>query len=300
VIRDAWKTHAALWIVQLAFASQAVEGKLVMTDVAHGGGGVDPWALAMARMLGATTFFVVFTRVTGVLVRTTTRDKLALAGLSVLGITVNQTLFLVGLRHTSSTAAALLSVTIPVFTAAIAVATRVERMSIPLAGGLGLAVTGVLWLTGVRNIDLGAAIVSVNSLCYSSYLVLSRGIIRRLGALTVVTWIFVFGALSFLPFGLPALVTNVPHWNVLAVELVGYIVVVPTIVAYIANAWALGRSTPTLVTIYVSSQPLIAAILGWIQLGQPLTQRLVVAAAFILAGVALVVTRPVTVAARET
>lgn len=295
----AWRVHGALWIVQLAFASQAVEGKLAMTS-APAGGGIDPLALAMVRMLGAALFFVVYTRSRGLLVETTARDKLALAGLSVLGIALNQTLFLVGLRHTSSTAAALLSVTIPVFTAALAVTMRIERVSTALVGGLALAVVGVLWLTGVRSIDRGAAIVTVNSLCYSSYLVLSRGWIRRLGALTVVTWIFVFGTALFLPLGLPGLIANAPTWSPRAIGLAAYIVAVPTIVAYAANAWALGRSTPSLVTIYVSVQPVIAALLGWVQLGQPLTQRLVVAAAFILSGVALVVTRPVSVAAPET
>ncbi len=291
-MKDAWKTHAALWIVQLAFASQAVEGKVAMADFAHGGAGIDPVALAMARMTGAALFFVIFTGARGVLATTTTSDKLVIAGLSVLGISLNQTLFLLGLRLTSSTAAALLSVTIPVFTAGIAAVMRIERISAVLAFGLALAVVGVLFLTGVRSIDRGAAIVTVNSLSYSSYLVLSRKVIQKVGALTVVTWLFVFGAISFAPLGVPALVANVPHWTARSVGFAAYIVAVPTITAYLANAWALGRSTPSLVTIYVSVQPLIAALLAWVQLGTPLTQRLVVAAAFILAGVALVVTRP--------
>jgi drug/metabolite transporter (DMT)-like permease len=285
-----------LWIVQVAFASQAVEGKLAMTDVTAGGGGIDPVALAMTRMLGAAVFFTAFTRARGLLVKTSSREKLALAGLSVLGITLNQTLFLVGLRHTSSTGAALLSVTIPVFTAALAVGMRIERASTALVGGLLLAIVGVLWLTGVHTIDRGAAIVTVNSVCYSSYLVLSRGLIKRLGALTVVTWLFVFGALSFMPLGIPAFVGNVSHWTVRSAMFASYIVVMPTIVAYACNAWALGRSTPSLVTIYVSAQPLLAALLAWVQLGQPLTPRLLVAGAFILAGVALVVTRPTSLA----
>jgi drug/metabolite transporter (DMT)-like permease len=296
----AWKTHAALWIVQIAFASQAVEGKIAMADVSAGGGGIDAWALAMTRMIGAAAFFLVFTTVRGALAKTSIRDKLALAGLSVLGITLNQTLFLVGLRQTSPTAAALLSVTIPVFTAAIAVGMRVETASAALVVGLGLAVTGVVWLTGIQAFDRGAAIITVNALCYSGYLVLSRKLIQRVGALTVVTWIFVFGALSFLPLGVPALVANAPRWTPLSIILVIYIVMVPTIVAYLCNAWALGRSTPSLVTIYVSVQPLLAALLAWVQLGHPLTLKLVVAAAFILAGVAVVVTRPVTSASRRT
>ncbi len=290
--RDTWKVHVSLWIVQVAFASQAVEGKLAMRDAGSGGGGIDPVALAMTRMAGAAIFFVLFTRLRGVLAKTTSREKLQIAGLSVIGISLNQTLFLIGLRQTSSTAAALLSVTIPVFTAAIAVVMRVEPVSRPLIIGLALATVGVLWLTGVSAIDRGAAIVTINSLCYSSYLVLSRRVIQKLGALTVVTWLFVFGALSFAPLGIPALLSNVPHWTARSLVFDAYIVAVPTIVAYLCNAWALGRSTPSLVSIYVCVQPVLAALLAWVQLGQPVTSRLVVAAAFILAGVSVVVTRP--------
>ncbi len=262
-----------------------------MRDVAGGGGGIDPVALAMTRMAGAAIFFLIFTRLRGALAKTTTRDKLQIAGLSVIGISLNQTLFLVGLRQTSPTAAALLSVTIPVFTAAIAVAMRIERATAMLAVGLGLASVGVVWLTGIHAIDRGAAIVTVNSLCYSLYLVLSRRVIQRLGALTVVTWLFVFGAISFAPLGLPALASNVGAWNAKSIALDAYIVIVPTIVAYSFNAYALGRSTPSLVSIYVCMQPVLAALLAWVQLGQALTARLVVAAAFIVAGVGIVVTR---------
>jgi drug/metabolite transporter (DMT)-like permease len=293
---DAWKVHASLLIVQLAFASQAVEGKVAMTALADGGGGIHPVALAMTRMLGAALFFAALGR-GRVLRGISRRDLFALAGLSVLGISLNQTLFLVGLRHTSPTAAALLSVTIPVFTAALAVAFRVERASARMIAGLLCALVGVLWLTGVSAVDRGAVIVTINSLSYSLYLVLSRGTIKRLGALTVVTWIFVFGALLFAPLGVPVLVANVGRWTARSWLLVGYIVAVPTIVAYLCNAWALGRSSPTLVTIYIYLQPLIAALLAWVQLGQPLTPRLVTAAAFIVVGVALVVSRPIRVAA---
>jgi drug/metabolite transporter (DMT)-like permease len=289
---DTWKVHVSLWIVQLAFASQAVEGKVAMADLAAGGGGVDPVALAMTRMTGAAIFFLLFTKARGTLTKTTVKDKLIIAGLSVLGITLNQTLFLIGLKHTSSTAAALLSVTIPVLTAAIAAVMRIEKITTILAAGLSLAVVGVVCLTGVRNIDRGAAIITLNALCYSAYIVLSRNVIRRVGAITLVTWLFVFGALSFAPLGVPALVANAPHWTARSIAFVAYIVFAPTIVAYSCNAWALGRSSPSLVTIYVSVQPIIAALIGWVQLGTPLTLRLVVAAAFILAGVALVVTRP--------
>jgi drug/metabolite transporter (DMT)-like permease len=289
---QAWKTHAALIVVQLAFASQAVEGKIAMSPHEAGGEAIAPAALAMVRMGGAAAAFVLFTQLFELRTQVTAKDHLSLAGLSILGISLNQTLFLIGLRTTTPVSAALLSVTIPVFTAAMAVVARTEKPSWRLALGLGLALVGVLWLTGIHSVDHGAVVVLINSLCYSAYLVLSRRVIVRLGAWTVVTWIFVWGAVLFAPYGVPALVADAPHWTPRGLRFVAYILVMPTIVAYLCNAWALGRSSSTLVTVYIYTQPLIAGLLSWVQLGQAVSERALVAALFILCGVSVVATRP--------
>src|SRR5690349_6932078 len=91
-----WATHAALMVVQVAFASQAVEGKIAMLPRVEGGEEIAPFAVAMGRMLGAALIFQLFARSTGLLRPVTGRDHLWLALLSVLGIALNQTLFLIG------------------------------------------------------------------------------------------------------------------------------------------------------------------------------------------------------------
>jgi drug/metabolite transporter (DMT)-like permease len=286
-----WRVHAALVMVQVAFASQTVEGKILMGPSSTGGEGVSPFAVAMVRMLGATLFFQAFTRATRTLRPATLRDHGWLAVLSILGIVLNQTLFLVGLRMTSPVNAALLSVTIPVFTAAIAVALGQERASWRLGIGLAISIAGVAWLTGVGSVDRGALVVLANCVSYAFYIVLSRATIQRLGTLTVVTWIFTWGALLFAPVGLPDLVAGVASWTPRAWGLLAYIVAMPTIVAYLCNAWALERSTPTLVSVYIYVQPVLAALLAWVQLGSIVSERLAVAALVIAAGVTLVATR---------
>jgi drug/metabolite transporter (DMT)-like permease len=279
-------------VVQFAFGSSAVEGKLAMTPVALGGAGIPPEGLAMARMLGGALFLQGLAFMTRRMsTRTSLRDHLVLFGLSLLGITVNQTLFLFGLQKTTPVSAALLCVTIPVFTAAIAILMRQERPSVRFGLGLLLALGGAVALTGIRDVDRGAVLVLVNSLSYATYLVLGRNVIRRLGAITVIRWIFFWGALSFLPFGGPVLARAIPSLSTQGAILLVYMIVMPTIVAYLANAWALARSSATLVTIYIYLQPLIAAALGYVQLGQPLAPRAIVAAALILLGVTVVATR---------
>jgi drug/metabolite transporter (DMT)-like permease len=285
-------THAALFVVQAAFAVGAVEGKLAMRPTAAGGGGVDPFALAMSRMLGAAVFFQVAMRAARRLPPLAPREHLRIAGLSVLGIVLNQTLFLVGLRITTAFAAVLLGVTIPVFTATLAVAFGLERASLRAALGLALAFVGVLWLTGVRALDWGALAIAANCLSYALYIVLSKNVIARVGALTMVTWLFTWGALMFAPIAGHALYAGAVSWTPRAWTLVAVIILVPTIVAYSTNAWALGRSNPTLVTVYIYVQPLLAAALQWVQLGEPIARRALVAAAFIVTGVGVVATRP--------
>jgi drug/metabolite transporter (DMT)-like permease len=292
--RGGWTTHAALLVVQVAFASQAVEGKLAMMPRADGGEAVPPEALAMVRMLAAAVFFQAFSRGTGQLVTTVRRDHLHLVGLGIIGIALNQALFLIGLKHTTAMAASLLGISIPVITAALAVAFRQERPSVRTGLGVLLAASGVVWLIGVRSVDRGAIIIALNCVSYSMYIVLSRGTIQRLGAVTVITWVFTWAALLFAPFGMPALVSTMASYSPRAWWLLAYIVVLPTIVAYLFNAWALGRSSATLVTVYIYSQPVLTAILAWVQLGQSLSGRLVASAALIACGVGVVATRRAT------
>jgi drug/metabolite transporter (DMT)-like permease len=290
-ISRSWTTHVALLVVQLAFASQSVEGKIAMLAREAGGEGLDPPALAMMRMIGAAVIFQVISPLTGARRPLVWRDHARLAGLSVLGIVLNQTLFLLGLRLTSPVSAALLSVAIPVFTAALAVVFRLERLRGRLVVGLGVASAGIVWLTGVRDLDRGVLLVALNSLCYAAYLVFGRNTIRRLGALTVVTWVFTWGALIFAPVGLPRMVATVPDVTARGWAFIAFIIAVPTIVAYVANAWALGRSTASMVTAYISLQPLLSALLAWVQLGTVPSGRIAVAAVLILSGLWIVVSR---------
>lgn len=291
-----WATHAALLLVQFAFASQAVEAKVAMAPRAAGGEEIFPEALAMIRMLGGALFFQLVVRARGGARGAQTfpiarADHARLAGLSVLGIALNQTLFLLGLRWTTPFSVSLLGATIPVFTAALAVAFRKERGSWRTALGLLLSMGGVVSLIGVGSLDRGAVLVALNSLSYAAYVVLSRDVVLRVGALRAVMWIFTYGALLFAPLGLGPMVRELPLLTTRGAVLVAYILVFPTIVAYLLNAWALARSSATMVTAYIYLQPLIAAALAWVQLGQGVTARAAIAAPLILVGVAVVASR---------
>ncbi len=67
-----------------------------------------------------------------------------------------------------------------------------------------------------------------------------------------------------------------------------YLVVFGSLVAFTAYIWLLGVTSIAKVGTYAYVNPIVAVLLGWIVLSEPVTLRTVVAAAVILLGVALV------------
>jgi drug/metabolite transporter (DMT)-like permease len=82
---------------------------------------------------------------------------------------------------------------------------------------------------------------------------------------------------------------------------IGYLIVMGSIVGYSTFAWLITVAPMSRVSTYAYVNPVVAVLLGWLVLGEPLTMRTVVASAVILVAVAIIVSarsRPAKVAAR--
>ena len=279
--------HVALLGVQVAFGTLAVEGKIAM-----GTFGVSPEALGMVRILGGALVFGIAHAALRTPRVASAADMAKLAALGLFGIVLNQILFLTGLRQTSPMAATLRVATIPVFASAIAAIAGRYRFTGRKGAGIALAVLGIGVLTRFAVPHRGDLLVLLNSLSYAIYVVFAKGMLARYGTFTVVAWVFGAGAVLFAPLGGLELLRDAPRWSAGAIGMVAFIVLVPTLLAYSLNAWALRRAPPTLVAIYVYLQPLVVAVLAWLQLGQALDVRTALAGLLIFSGVTVVVTAP--------
>jgi drug/metabolite transporter (DMT)-like permease len=134
-------------------------------------------------------------------------------------------------------------------------------------------------------------LVALNCLSYAAYIVFSRDVVIAIGSARLMAWVFTYGALMYAPIGAPALLGQLPLVTLRGGLLLAYMVIVPTILAYGLNAWALARTTASVVTIYIYLQPLIAGLLAWLQLGYSVSSRAGLAGLLILAGVAVTTTR---------
>jgi drug/metabolite transporter (DMT)-like permease len=283
--RSALSVHAALALVQVAFGTLPIEGKIVMNPPYN----VSPEALAMMRILGGALVFVPAYALSAQAPKVTGfRDRVALVLLAIFGVALNQALYLRGLSRTSPVSATLLVATIPVFTALFAVFAGRDRMTVRTAVGLLLAVFGVVVLSGFAVPKQGDLFVLLNAASYAVYVVFSKSSLMRHGTLAVMAWVFGAATILFAPIGALALVHDVPHWSIGAYGFVAFVVLVPTVLAYGVNAWAMGRATPTLVSIYIYLQPLVVIMLSTLQLGQTPPIASLFGGLFILAGVTTV------------
>ena len=275
--------HAALIMVQLFFASLSVAGKIVLRELS-------PMALAAGRVsLAALVFLAVWAAIGRERVALADLGRIAVAAL--LGIVLNQLLFLSGLARTTATNAIVLGASIPVFTTGVALLLKRERATRYKLTGLALALGGTLAITGLSRFDAGSGglvgnlLILGNSLAYAFYLVTSRGLFMRLAPLTVITFAFLFGAIGIVPFGVIELVHAAPSVHARTWAWLVYIALFPTVGAYLLNALALRAAPASLVAVYIYIQPAVGALLAWSILGERLHPATGAGAVLIFAGI---------------
>ncbi|MCK6445029.1 MAG: DMT family transporter [Planctomycetes bacterium] len=219
------------------------------------------------------------------------------------GIAINMVLFLEGLDRSTPVNAALIMPVIPVFTYAIASLLGIERFD-PLRGvGIAVALTGTLVLLLQRGPDLsheylfGNLLMLTNAASYAYFLVLARPLTQRYPPLVVIGWVFLLAAptvplfawnAEFFPAG-----AGGREWGALVFVLLG-----ATVGAYLLNTYALSKVSASTTAAYIYLQPLVTCAADYFWLGRPLQHGLLVAAALIFTGLALVLKRSKARAAR--
>jgi drug/metabolite transporter (DMT)-like permease len=283
--------HLALIAVQAMFGTWFIVGKVVLRSISSTG-------LVAFRIWGAGLALVLLQRGLGGIRLLQKKDVGLLLLCSMLGVGLNQLLFVKGLSLTTAIDAVLITATIPVFTLVASVILGYDRISWRRTLGIILAAAGMIYLVNPLRADfsarttVGNLLIVTNSLGYSFYMVLSKDLFKRYGALTVITWVFLISSIVILPIGIVGLSGD--HLGTLPAAVwfrIGYVILVPTVGAYYLNAWALTRVSPSTVATYIYLQPLIAFGLAPLFLGEHATLRTLIACVLILAGVTIVMRR---------
>jgi drug/metabolite transporter (DMT)-like permease len=273
------------------FATWPIVGKVALRSLPS-------TALVAFRTAGAALALVALQGLSGRREKIRGADWPLLLLCGLLGVVLNQLLFVKGLSLTTVINATLLGTTIPVFTLLISIFLGRDRGTMRSALGMALAAGGVIYLIGPMRAEFstgnrfGDLLIVANSISYGAYIAVSEDLVKRYGALTIITWIFIVSSAVTVPIGVANLSYSVLlHLPTVVWLSVLYIILIPTVGAYYLNAWALARVPPSTVAVYIYLQPLIAFALAPLLLGETWSWRTLLAAGLIFAGVAIVTSR---------
>ncbi|MEL6631204.1 MAG: DMT family transporter [Bacteroidota bacterium] len=288
-----YMAHGALLAVALIYALNYFIAKFVMD------GFIGPFGMVAIRSIFATSFFILVSKL-WIKEKIQSRAdyyRLALCGL--FGSALNQLLFFKGLSMTVEINASVLMITSPVFVFIIASLLRTEHITPIKIVGLIVSFGGALMLIlGGRSLSFGSEtlagdlMVVMNASAYGVYLVLVKPLMHKYHPMTIVKWVFIFGAIIIIPVGTPELLevdwANLSQDSILGA---GYIVLFTTISAYSLNAFALKQVSPSAVGIYIYLQPVLVAILSVFWAANDLTLEKVLYMLVVFSGVFLVTYR---------
>lgn len=211
------------------------------------------------------------------------------------GIAVNQLLFIKGLSFTYSIHASLLMLSTPIMITFIAAWVLKERLTVNKLVGLSLGIAGALILILAKEktgnpseILLGDILIILNAMSYAVYFILVKPLMRTYDPIMVLRVIFTIGFFLMLPFCLgefrdiswPGM--HMKEWLVLALIVIG-----GTFLAYILNIYGLKILGASVAGAYIYSQPLFAAAIAILVLGEELSLYKILAGLCICLGVYL-------------
>ncbi|MCB9037230.1 MAG: EamA family transporter [Lewinellaceae bacterium] len=283
------KAHIALFLVALIYGANYTIAKVVMD------GYLSPLPFILLRAgSGAGLFWLFHQALVRERVERADFGRLALCGL--FGVALNQMLFFTGLNWTTPINASLIMTTTPVLVLLASSILIGERITGRKLLGIALGAAGAILLIAYgerfsfgRQGFWGDLLVFLNACAFGIYLVLVKKLMAKYHPVTVVKWVFAFGLIFVLPFGGPGFLEVEWAQFTPAIWLaVAYVLLCTTFLAYLFNAYALSVVNPSVVSIYIYLQPLLATLIALAFGRDQLTAVKLLAALLIFSGVYLV------------
>lgn len=282
--------HSALLLATLIYGANYTIAKEVL-DFNY----IQPVAFVVIRAFTGLLLFSLFHQLF-IRENVDRKDLIALLICGIFGVAINQSFFFLGLKLTKPIHASLIMTFIPMIVLIISFIYLKERVTKSKILGIITGAVGVILLifqgaTGVggSNIALGDFLIFINACSYSMYLVLVKRLLTKYHPVTVIKWIFLFGFIAVLPFGIQdLLIIDYTTFNSTIWWAIIYVCLCTTFIAYLCNVYALKLVSPTTVSIYIYVQPIFASIIAIAMLRDHLDLVKIIAGVLIFYGVYLV------------
>ncbi len=282
------KAHIALLFANIIYGLNYTVAKDVMPEF------ILPFGFIFCRVIGALSLFWIIHSFQ--YERVAKKDLLQMAICGFFGVFGNQLMFFYGLNLTTPINAGIIMTANPILVIIASAIILKNRITLPKVGGIALGISGALILLLVKKdfsfgseTLVGDLFIFLNALSYGIYLVLAVPLMKKYQPLTVIKWVFTFGAILVVPFGFQQFVAI--EWSTFSTYIwikFGFVVIATTFFAYLLNIYGLKKLSPSVVSTYIYLQPLLAALVAIWAGKDSLDWIKIVAAILIFSGVYLV------------
>jgi drug/metabolite transporter (DMT)-like permease len=232
--------------------------------------GIDSIDIISFRVLGTciifwgTSFFVKKEQVP-------IKDKFLFAAAAILGLILNQCLFMVGLQLTSPANASIETTATPIITMILSFIILKESVTWKKILGVAIGCTGavILITTSVKSGNgkvgniWGDLIVISSQTFYALFLILFTNFTKKYSIITANKWLFLWGTIIIWPFTLQHVYnTDFAAITTTAWLETGFVIIFGTFLGYLIIMKALKTLSPTIVSIYNYVQPIVAVIVS--------------------------------------
>ncbi|WP_339915960.1 DMT family transporter [Yeosuana marina] len=297
-----FKAHLALLGANLIYGVNFIIAKGIMPDK------IGPSSFVFIRLLFATPLFWILKSFV-IKERVAKSDMLRLMLCGLFGAAANQLLFFHGINLTSPIDASIIMTAVPVIVLVFSSFLLKERITKHKLLGIAIGGVGAIALilygnkaSGTSSV-LGNLFVFLNATSYSLYLVFVKPLMKKYKAITVVSWVFLFGFLFTFPVGIgDFLNTDFSSFTLNTYLVIGFVVLFTTFFAYLFNIYSLQYVTPSVTSSYIYLQPLIsfvmvavyANILSQTQYTQDINLVKIISCLLVVIGVYMVSKKPKT------
>ncbi len=287
-MNDRIKAHLALLGANLFYGAGFTVAKTVMPSL------IQPNGFIFIRVVSATLLFWL-SFLGGDNYKTTIdkKDWKTFILCAIFGVAANQLLFFKGLSLTSPIHGSLMMLLTPILVSVLAAFMLREKFSKLNLIGLVLGVTGATILVILGGKDkvasnplLGDFFILLNASSYAIYLVIAKPLMHKYRPIIVIRWVFLLGSIIVFPFGIQDfLAIDWMQFSTLNFLSVVFIVVCVTFFTYLWNIYALKILSPATAGAYIYLQPLFAAIIAIVFLGEQASMIKLLSGLLIFTGV---------------
>lgn len=267
---EIFQGHLSMLLATIMWGAMAPIAKGVLEE-----GVLDGLSLSVVRIGGGTLLFLLFSLLpknfTGDR-KVERKDYLTLFLASVIMISANQGLFIIGIEYTSPVDTSVMCTLTPVFTLILAALFIGQCLTLLKVTGIILGLTGAMIMAFSNTSEeiainplLGNTLCMLAQICAAVYYVFFLKIIHKYPPFTIMKWMFLFSTLSYVPFMLlfsqPIDLMSLSGSSILSIL---YIIIFPTFLAYLIIPFAQRMLKPTVVSSYAYLQPVVSALLSFI------------------------------------